>query len=50
MNVSKVIRAGAAWWAVLIFPTLFAIPWLLPAAIAVLRFVLESLNSFGAAS
>lgn len=49
MDVSKVIRAGAGWWAVLIFPVIFAIPFLLPAAIAVLRFVLESLNSFGAA-
>lgn len=48
MDISKVLRGGAAWWAVLIFPTLFAIPWLLPAALRLLRFVLESLNSFGA--
>lgn len=48
MDISKVLRAGAAWWAVLIFPVVFSIPVALPAALRVLRFVLESLNSFGA--
>jgi len=48
-DISKILRAGAGWYVLLIFPTLFAIPLLLPAAIGVLRFVLESLNSFGAA-
>lgn len=47
MEVSKVLRAGAAWWAVLIFPVVLSIPFLLPAAVGVLRFVLEGLNSFG---
>lgn len=49
MNISAILKAGAAWWAVLIFPVLFALPWVLPAFVAALRFVLESLSSFGGA-
>ena len=48
MKAADVIRAGAAWWAVLVFPAVLGLPFILRGFVHALRFVLEALNNFGA--
>jgi hypothetical protein len=49
MNVSEILKAAAGYYVVLLVVTLLLLPFAFPAILAVLRFVLEGLNSFGAA-
>ena len=49
MNVSEVLKAAAGYYIVALVGVLIALPFALPALVGVLRFVLEGLNSFGAA-
>jgi len=49
MNISAIIKASAGWY-VLLLPVILGLIYMGGSgAVAVLRFVLESLNSFGAA-